>query len=118
MGGPTAYSARDDFLINRPWVVYVAALIVWSYGYALDGPIKFPPDLATVDKQTYDMRLFLERVGGVDTPEDLINTPDRNACMGMLYILKAMFENCRWELLREGAKLLNNCIEMLEGSDT
>ncbi|KAL8786071.1 MAG: hypothetical protein Q9213_002995 [Squamulea squamosa] len=118
MGGPTAYSARDDFLINRPWVVYVAALIVWSYGYALDGALKSSPDLARKpENQTYDMRLFLERVGGVDAPDDLINAPDRNACMGMLYILKAMFEKCRWELLHEGAKLLGNCIEMLQGRD-
>ncbi|KAL8838211.1 MAG: hypothetical protein Q9170_002201 [Blastenia crenularia] len=118
MGGPTAYSARDDFLINRPWVVYVAALIVWSYGYALDGPITSPPDLISLDRQTYDMRLFLERVGGVQAPDDLIEIPNRNACMGMLHILRAMFEKCRWELLREGAKLLSNCIEMLRGRNT
>ncbi|KAL8770019.1 MAG: hypothetical protein Q9203_005361 [Teloschistes exilis] len=118
MGGSTTYSARDDSLINRPWVVYMAALIVWSYGYALDGPITCPPNLATPDQQTYDMRLFLERVGGVDAPDDLINTPNRNACAGMLYILRAMFEKCRWELLREGAELLTNCIDMLLSSDT
>ena len=115
IGGPTAYSARDDFLVNRPWVVYLSALIVWSYGFALDGPIGSPPDVTSADKQTYDMRLFLERVGGVATPGDLCGIPDRNACMGMLHILKAMFENCRWELLREGAKLLSNCINMLQG---
>ncbi|KAK5241732.1 hypothetical protein LTR16_009090, partial [Cryomyces antarcticus] len=36
---PLTYSARDDFLLNRPWVLYFATLIVWSYGYALDGPL-------------------------------------------------------------------------------
>ncbi|KAL8707975.1 MAG: hypothetical protein Q9220_007055 [cf. Caloplaca sp. 1 TL-2023] len=118
MGPPTAYSARDDVLINRPWVVYMAALIVWSYGYALDGPIRSPPDLTSPEKQTYDMRLFLERVGGVDTPHDLIKTSNRNACLGMLFILRAMFEKCRWELLHEGAKLLTNCIEMLRGTES
>ena len=118
MGPPTTYSARDDFLINRPWVVYMAALIVWSYGYALDGALKSPPDLSSLEKQTYDMRLFLDRVGGVDAPDDLVNTPDRNACMGMLHILRSMFTKCRWELLHEGAKLLTNCIDMLRGSLT
>ncbi|KAI9692891.1 MAG: hypothetical protein M1822_004885 [Bathelium mastoideum] len=44
------YSARDDFLLNRPWVLYYAALIVWSYGYALDGPI-VPHSAATTGKQ-------------------------------------------------------------------
>ncbi|KAI7583155.1 hypothetical protein KC316_g7444 [Hortaea werneckii] len=28
------YSARDDYLLNRPWVLFFALLIVWSYGYA------------------------------------------------------------------------------------
>ena len=117
IGAATAYSARDDFLINRPWVVYVAALIVWSYGYALDGPIESPPDLSTPQQRTYDMRLFLECVGGVDSPDDLINMRNRNACMGMLYVLQEMFERCRWELLREGAKLLAKCINMLRGQN-
>ncbi|KAI4213536.1 MAG: hypothetical protein LQ351_003760 [Letrouitia transgressa] len=115
MGGPTTYSARDDFLINRPWVVYVAALIVWSYGYALDGPIASPPSLITSQQKTYDMRLYLERVGGVDVPDDLMYLRDRNACMGMLYVLQEMLGNCRWQLLREGAKLLGKCINMLQG---
>ena len=114
--GPTGYSARDDFLLNRPWVLYFAALIVWSYGYALDGPLASPPDMSTPEQQTYDMRLFLGRVAGVKKPDDLETTRDRNACMGMLYVLQDMFRKCRWELLHEAANLLGNCIEMLRGS--
>ena len=115
-GGPTGYSARDDFLLNRPWVLYFAALIVWSYGYALDGALASPPDMNTQEQQTFDMRLFLGRVGGVEKPDDLENIRDRNACMGMLYILQDMFRKCRWELLHEAANLLGNCINMLNGS--
>ena len=115
-GGPTGYSARDDFLLNRPWVLYFAALIVWSYGYALDGPLASPPEMSTPEQQTLDMRLFLERVGGIEKPDDLQNIRDRNACMGMLYVLQDMFRKCRWELLHEAASLLGNCIEMLRGS--
>lgn len=113
--GPTGYSARDDFLLNRPWVLYFAALIVWSYGYALDGALASPPDMSTPEQQTSDMRLFLARVGGVEKPDDLETTRDRNACMGMLYILQKMFRDCRWELLHEAANLLGNCIDMLRG---
>ena len=112
----TSYSARDDFLLNRPWVLYFAALIVWSYGYALDGPVKSVPSLYTAEQQTYDMRAFLSRVGGIQDPRELEQMKDRNACLGMLYVLQAMFEKCRWELLHEAAKLLGNCINMLKGS--
>ena len=110
------YSARDDFLLNRPWVLYFAALIVWSYGYALDGPVRTVPRLDTLEQQTADMRVFLTRVGGIQAPLDLEHIKDRNACLGMLHVMRAMFENCRWELLHEAAKLLENCISMLKGS--
>ncbi len=118
MEGVLAYSARDDFLLNRPWVLYFASLIVWSYGYALDGPVKSIPNLYTLEDQTYDMRAFLTRVGGIQDPRELEHMRDRNGCLGMLYVLQAMFEKCRWELLHEAAMLLKNCIEMLRGSSS
>lgn len=114
--GFSGYSARDDFLLNRPWVLYVAALSVWSYGFALDGPIRSPPVLRTFEDQSHDMGMFLQRVGGVVLPEHLMNMHDRNACMGMLLILRDMFRRCRWELLHEAANLLSNCIELLKGT--
>ena len=46
------YSARDDFLLNRPWVLYYAALIVWCYGFALDGPI-VPHSASTAETQIH-----------------------------------------------------------------
>lgn len=114
--GFSGYSARDDFLLHRPWVLYFAALIVWSYGFALDGPIRSPPVLRTFEDQSKDMGLFLQHVGGVERPDGLMNMHDRNACMGMLLILRDMFRRCRWELLHEAANLLSNCIELLKGT--
>ena len=112
----TTYSARDDFLLNRPWVLYYAMLVVWSYGYALDGPIKNPPALSTPEEQAYDMKQYLTRVGGIQAPPDLGSIKDRNACLGLLYILREKFQKCRWQLLHEAANLLGNCIEKLRGS--
>ena len=114
--GALPYSARDDFLLNRPWVLYFASLIVWSYGYALDGPVKVIPNLRTLEEQTHDMRAFFLRVGGIQDPRELEHMRDRNGCLGMLCVLQSMFEKCRWELLHEAARLLGNCIEMLRGS--
>jgi hypothetical protein len=110
------YSARDDFLLNRPWVLYFAALVVWCYGFALDGPISPPPqELTTIDEQRQDMCDFLQRVGGVRSPHDLERIRDRNRCMGLLMVLRRSFTNTRWELLHEAANLLGNCIEKLKG---
>ncbi|KAI9368705.1 fungal-specific transcription factor domain-containing protein [Aspergillus egyptiacus] len=118
-GDPTAetelYRGRDDYLLNRPWVIYVAALVVWCYGYALDGPIAGAPELATVAEQRQDMQAFLRRVGGVREPSDLETIEGRNRCLGMLVILRDGFANARWELLAEAANLLSSCIDKLRG---
>jgi hypothetical protein len=108
-----SYSARDDFLLNRPWVLYFATLIVWSYGYALDGPVKQPYQLITYEDKVKDMDSYLKRVGGVDKPDDLVNQVNRNACLGLLIIMRDMFKKTRWELLHEASNLLTKCIEML-----
>lgn len=108
-----SYIARDDFLLNRPWVLYFATLIVWSYGFALDGPIKHPYQLVHNEDKVKDMVGYLKRVGGVQSPDDLVKTADRNACLGLLIIMRDMFKKTRWELLHEASNLLTKCIEML-----
>ncbi|KAJ4360448.1 uncharacterized protein N0V89_001011 [Didymosphaeria variabile] len=107
------YSARNDFLLNRPWVLYFATLIVWSYGYALDGPVKQQYILDTYEDKETDMIRFLQRVGGVRAPDDLAKMPDRNACLGLLLLMRDMFKKTRWELLHEACNLLSKCITML-----
>ncbi|KAL2788403.1 fungal-specific transcription factor domain-containing protein [Aspergillus keveii] len=109
------YCGREDYLLNRPWVIYVAALVVWCYGYALDGPIKNAPELMTVAEQRQDMQAFLRRVGGVREPSDLESMKGRNQCLGLLMILRDGFVNARWELLAEAANLLSSCIDKLGG---
>jgi hypothetical protein len=116
--GSDYYSARDDFLLNRPWVLYFAALIVWSYGYALDGPISTPesPLINPIQKRN-DMCAFLQKIGGVQSPGELGSLDGRNECVGLLLVLCDMFKRTRWELLHEAANLLTTCAEMLTGSN-
>ena len=110
------YSARDDFLINRPWVLYFAALIVWSYGYALEGALPRPvPPMTTYTEQVRDMRTFLTTTGGVRAPDDLAKITGRNRCLGLLICLRDMFRKTRWELLHEASDRLAKCVDMLTG---
>lgn len=110
------YSPRDDVILNRPWVVYFAALIVWSYGFALEGPSSqaAPPDY-DFDAQVRDMRSYLRQLGSVRSPEDLKSLRGFNKCSGLLMVLRTTFEKTRWELLHEAALLLANCIQLLNG---
>ncbi|KIW05877.1 hypothetical protein, variant 1 [Verruconis gallopava] len=110
------YNARDDYLLNRPWVLYFATLIVWSYGYALDGPIQPMYKLSNHEEVVNDMQGFLRRVGGVRAPDDLSKMQNRNACLGLLILMRDTFSNTRWELLHEASKLLTKCIDMLSAS--
>ncbi len=114
------YIARDDFLLNRPWVLYVSALVVWCYGFALDGPIKPAPteaEFSTWGQKERDMRQYLDRVAGVRAPDDLENVKGKNRCLGLLMILKESFESTRWELTHEAAGLLGNACAKLRGID-
>lgn len=107
------YDARDDYLLNRPWVIYFAALTVWTYGFALDGPLQVPPVLATRAEQRHDMQTYLRRVAGVREPNELEGMKGRNECLGLLIILRDSFANTRWELLGEASRLLDSCIAKL-----
>ncbi|QIX00297.1 hypothetical protein AMS68_005814 [Peltaster fructicola] len=113
------YSARDDYLLNRSWVLYFAALIVWSYGYALDGPIR-PSNytLTSREMQIFDMQRYLKRMGRVAAPDDLEKQKDRNSCLGLLMLLRQCFKEPRWELLHEAGDLLGKCIELLLPGNT
>jgi Fungal specific transcription factor domain len=112
------YIARDDFLLNRPWVLFISTLVVWCYGFALEGPLIPRPsefDFTTYDSRDQDMRSYLDRVGGINAPDDLEQVQGKNQCLGLLMILKDSFSLTRWELTHEAANLLGNCIERLKG---
>ena len=131
-GQPADYSAREDYLMNRPWVLYFAALTVWSYGYALEGPLTPTTTTTTTTingnhhhhttatltaaEKHHQMRTFLDRVGGVSSPEGLSAVRGRNQSVGVLMVVRDMFETTRWELLEEANRLLSNCIDMLLGT--
>ncbi|KAK7734977.1 hypothetical protein SLS53_007754 [Cytospora paraplurivora] len=116
VGGELPYCARDDVLLNRPWVLYFAALVVWSYGHALEGPC---PDVVVPTSQAErvrQMREYLQMYGGVNWPEDLRAMKGLNNNSSLLLVLKDTFLTTRWELLHEGAMLLNNCVQLNSGS--
>lgn len=113
---PLSYSARDDVLLNRPWVLYFSALVIWSYGHALEGPCPdavVPKDRAEQVRRTRD---YLVTYGGTDNPETLRAMKGLNNNSSLLLVLQDTFLTTRWELLHEGATLLGNCVALNAGS--
>jgi Fungal specific transcription factor domain len=114
---PFEYSARDDVLMNRSWVLYFAALIVWCYGFALEGSTNAPvPAAYAFEDQVSDMQAYLRKLKTVASPDDLKFQKGFNGCSGMLMVLRTIFLKTRWELLHEAANLLTNCIQLIGGS--
>lgn len=109
------YSASSDVLLNRPWVLYFAALVVWCYGYALEGASPGIPLPTTQQEKVQGMREYLAKYGSVQSPEELKNMQGISHNTPLLMVLKDTFDATRWELLHEGATLLNNCIQLNMG---
>ncbi|OIW32225.1 zinc finger domain-containing protein [Coniochaeta ligniaria NRRL 30616] len=110
------YSARDDVLLNRPWVLYFAALVVWSYGYALEGPCPGVPVPTTQQEKMRQMRAYLLKYSQVSSPEELKLMKGINQNTALMMILKDTFDETRWELLQEGATLIQNCVNLNAGT--
>jgi hypothetical protein len=113
--GSASYSARHDVLLHRPWALYLAALIVWCYGYAREGFIKSESDLSTPAARKEDMDLFLKRANAVQSPDALQRLDGHNKCLGLLMELKEIFGCVKSAMLDEANALLENCCMMLQG---
>ncbi|GAM90251.1 hypothetical protein ANO11243_082930 [Dothideomycetidae sp. 11243] len=123
------YQLRDDVSFNRPWVLYLASMVVWSYGFALDGPLQYANSEGSVHHsraavldhfnsrrvRVRDMREFLGWLkANIRTPQDLaLLNGGRNTLLGMLLLLKEAFADAQWELLHEAAQSLGRCVDLL-----
>ncbi|RDA96248.1 hypothetical protein CP533_1768 [Ophiocordyceps camponoti-saundersi (nom. inval.)] len=107
------YDAHNDILLNRPWVLFLGALIVWCYGFALEGPGAAPTTMGPIQ----EMRRYLLRFGAITEPSHLQTTRGVNQNTALLMVLRESFQRSRWELLREAAQLLSNCLVLNTGGD-
>ncbi|KIN08758.1 hypothetical protein OIDMADRAFT_100402 [Oidiodendron maius Zn] len=108
------YAARKSIIPSRCWVLYYAGLVVWSYSYAIDGPMTaLVPSGSSLENYINDMNSFLLRVDRIKTPDEVVHHR-LNGCGGMLKVLRYIFRQADWELLLEAADLLTNCIKLIE----
>lgn len=108
------YAARKSIIPSRCWVLYFAGLVVWSYSYAVDGPMTaLSPSGSSLEDHINDMNAFLLRVDKIASPDELAHYR-LNGCGGMLRVLRYIFRQADWELLLEAADLLTNCIKLIE----
>jgi len=133
------YNCRADYLLERAWVIYYSLLVLWSFGYALDGVLRpFPSQLPThqtylspdlswsgqvqtpisesqFQDQLHDARTYFNAIGNATGPDDLrMLQCGRNRLVGLLGLFASSFRDSRWELLQEGATRLEGAIRILK----
>ena len=110
----TNYAASTRLFPVHRWVLYSAALVVWCYSYAVDGPSHVKTSAGTsIDDHIQEMNTFLARTENIKSPED-VAFHRLNGCAGMLQVLCYIFRIGSWDLLLEGADLLTNCIKLID----
>lgn len=110
------YATDTNMLPNHGWVLYSAALVLWSYTFAVDGPSHLKTSTeASIDDHIREMDDFLIRAENIKSPED-IAFYRLNSCAGILHVLSYIFRMGTWDLLLEGADRLANCIQLIENT--
>ena len=106
------YSVKTETLIYRLWVVYLSALAVWSYAFALEGPSLVPPPDSKQGRAEAVID-YLSRYGGLSSPVALATMKGLNYNTPILEVIGEAFKTTSWEFLRDSSALvLGNCIKL------
>lgn len=111
---PITYSARNDPLNYRPWVVYLAALTLWAYQHAINAPA--PLIASTTMSQDMHSRAseYLSTFSAISNPDGLVILAANDGCAALLEVLQQSFADAESEILLEASSRLKACREMLE----
>jgi hypothetical protein len=130
------FPPSSDVIMIRPWVMYYAALVVWAYGFLLDGPLTpFPehilprpysanaglartpslsPSREREEAVRHDAEQYLQAIGPHSSPDDLRKvTSGRNRVVGLIALVMKALEGSKWELLHEARTRLRQCLDQL-----
>jgi hypothetical protein len=114
------YACRADVLIYRPWVLFLAALTIWSYQYATT----MRRHVASLRQAHHNMESvqqiacqYIMNCASTDSPDRLVLLMSTQGCVALLRFLSDDFDTAEFELLQEASLRLRRCAEMLELSN-
>jgi hypothetical protein len=111
----THYTCRTDASTYRPWVLYLAALTIWSHQYASSNrPSQITSqgfDADQVSSQnvacSYIRRCAESGVNGI------LGQMSARGCGALCKVLAQDFAHAEWELLLEASNILDSCATMI-----
>jgi hypothetical protein len=98
------YHASEDNIALRPWCLYHASLILWTYGVMTEG-------MPATNKFGAEEYLVHMLSGLLGDPREI---EDKNQTSGLLIAVRKALANCRWQLLQEAQSTLDRLINMVE----
>ncbi|ETN46402.1 uncharacterized protein HMPREF1541_00586 [Cyphellophora europaea CBS 101466] len=98
------YQAAEDNIALRPWCLYNATLIIWSWGMLTQGKSSMPI-LSAEEYITHMMSSLRSAVGSQ-------SLPGANRTDGLVVSVRRSLANCRWELLQEAFVTLGKLLEI------
>ncbi|KAH6692447.1 fungal-specific transcription factor domain-containing protein, partial [Plectosphaerella plurivora] len=107
------YSCRNEPDPHRPWVLYYAALSIYSFVRALGGPSSRPlrgQYVSTVD--------YLTRVASLRELDESAAHNLGDGLPELLRMLQSSLEESHWEILHEASERLSICREILLGGSS
>lgn len=109
------YTCRTDASMYRPWILYLAALTIWSYQYASShGPSQTASQSLDADQSLgQDIAYsYIRRCAesGVDSFPGQMSV---QGCGAICKLLAQDFAFAEWELLLEASKILDSCATMI-----
>jgi hypothetical protein len=114
---PTAthYTCRTDASIYRPWVLYLAALTIWSYQYASSSrpPHIRPQGLDADPVSSQKVAHSYIRSCAASGADNTLGQMSVQGCGAMCKLLAQDFAHAEWELLLEASKILDSCATMI-----
>lgn len=96
------YKASEDNIALRPWCLYHATLVLWTYGIMTEGK-SYEPMLGA---EEYLVHMLSGLMG------DLDQIHGTNRTSGLLETVRDSLSGCRWELLQEAYSTLSKLIEI------
>ena len=114
-----SYSCRNDPLVCRPWILYLAGLTIWTYQYAfvnqsttasgIRASTTPPPGQQTACQ-------YITTCATTDNADRLPLLTSRQGCVAVLQVLSQDFADAEPEILLEASKRLQECSKLLTGT--
>lgn len=110
------YSCRNDPLIYRPWILYLAGLTVWAYQYASSTPsLTISQQQSTTSHHLSSTMTcqYISACAATDNAERVSLLTSKEGCVAVLQVLSQDFANAESEILVEACKRLQEGSKML-----